>query len=123
MNLKAKDEKILKTLAPVKPEKFLECLSVVEYNLQTTPIETSRIIAPQEANFQLPNVFLKTRTVFKAEGILSNNEFSANWNDKLDQAIKFLDSIDLSPIDESKTEDLDSKILESLLCYRNGKSI
>lgn len=118
MNLNQKHEKFTKIISYTTPENFLESLTAIEYNLHQ-PAEESKSLAPNEANFQLPNVFLKTRNNFEIEKLLGKSNLEDNWNAKIDKAIEFLDRIELDQKEFEEPGVFDDKILETLIKYMN----
>lgn len=120
MNFKAKHEKIMKSLSNTNFENFIEKLSSIEYILETTSNTTEKALVPMEANFQLPNTFLKSRPNFKLENLFSNSNKENNWDEALDASIAFLDEIQFDMKIEKKSV-TDVELLERMICWRNGK--
>jgi len=118
MNFQAKHSKILKGISSASLENFLECVSSVEYTLQTCNPDLQKAIVPLEANFQIPNILLKTKKCFKVENLFAEKNLSADWNDRLDYAICFIDNIELECEEESQDLELDIKLLENLIRWR-----
>lgn len=120
MSLKEKHERIVKALSLTSLENFIESLSSIEYTLQSITSEPQRSVAPLEANFQIPNVFLKTKKSFKVEKLFLDGEAGGEWNESLDGAIEFLDGIKLCVTESNEADVPDGKLLEKMLMWRNG---
>lgn len=120
MSLKGKHERIVKILSSTTLENFIESLSSIEYGLQSFSPEPQESIVPLEANFQIPNVFLKTKKSFKVEKLFLEKELGGEWNQQLDRAIEFFDSIELGTPETNEAHSFDVKLLERLLEWRNG---
>lgn len=118
MNYRQKHEKLIQILSETSFENFLESLSAIEYNLFLNSNEDSKCIVPLKADFQLPNVFLKTRKNFKVEKIFSNLGLKANWNKEVDMALEILDTIDLNTDQDCRVVDTDEKLLEKMIKCR-----
>lgn len=121
MDFQAKHLKILKSIQMATLKNFLECLSSVEYTLETCNPALLKAIVPLEANFQLPNIFLKTKKAFKIENLFSDKNLAADWNDELATAILYIDNIELECSGNNKDPEVDILQLESMLKWRNGK--
>lgn len=120
MSLRSKHEKIAKILSFTSLENFIENLSSIEYTLQSLTQEPQESIVPLEANFQIPNVFLKTKKSFKVEKLFLEKELSGEWNDQLDKAIEFFSGIELDIPETDEAHKLDERLLERLLRWRNS---
>lgn len=123
MNYNTKHEKVAKIIARTTFENFIESLAAIEYNLCLPIQEPAKCLVPLEANFQLPNVFLKTKLNFKSDKILSNDAMKANWNTEIAKVCDFLENIELEVFEERKELMCDEKNLEELIKWRQGTNI
>lgn len=118
MNYRQKHENFVKTIQYAVPENFLESLSAIEYNLLHPSSEATKCLVPKEANFQLPNIFLKTRNSFAVEKLFGKSRRDDNFNAELDKIIDVLDQIEFKQPANLKNLLFDEKILEILIKYR-----
>lgn len=120
MDYKSKHGNITKIISRTTFENFIESLAAIEYNLSIPIQEPSKCLVPLEANFQLPNIFLKTKLNFKSDKILNNDSMKANWNKEIDKIVEFLDGIELEVEEEDEEVDCLEKELEEMIRWRQG---
>lgn len=121
MNYKNSHGKIVKCLESLTIQNCIENLSSLEYIMQNEVQDSQVALVPQEANFQLPNIFLKTKMNPKAEKLFSENKAFLDWDDSLEKAINFLLEIEIQMVSDSQNENIhDEKILEALIRSRFG---
>lgn len=121
MSLQAKHEKLQKEIASVSLDNFIEKLSSIEYLLQTSSTEPNKALVPQEPNFQLPNVFLKTKKLFKAENLFTDKSLIGNWNEQFDRIIKFIDNIKFDVEEKDLKIKNERNLIDEMIAWRNGK--
>lgn len=119
MNFSQKHERLAKIISYTTPENFLESLSAIEYSLLLPSSEEVMSLVPNEANFQLPNIFLKTRNNFEVEKLFGKSRPDDNWNSKIDKLIGLIDQIELKQDHPSENGDFDEKTLEVLIKHRH----
>lgn len=120
MSYTQRHDQITKIIEKTYPENLLESLSAIEYTLLHSTVEEGKALAPLEANFQLPNVFLRTRNSFDTERLFLNSRLENNWNAKLDRIIELLDQIEVEGAETQQEEPVDEKMLEKLIKWRSG---
>lgn len=125
MEFKKKLEKINKLLSFTNKNNFIEQLNNLEYNFNFEDNSNLAYI-PLEANFQLPNTFLKSAISNSVKHLFeSENSFQTNWNKQIDMAIEYFDFIefDTEITDENEDENY-SQMLKDLINERfNIKNI
>jgi len=119
MSFKQKHEKFARTIHYTIPENFLDSLSTMEYALLLSSSETPKCLVPNEANFQLPNIFLKTRSSSAVEKLFSKSRCEDNFNAELDAMIEFIDQIEFDRPPQPESNPLDEKTLEILIKHRH----
>lgn len=126
MNIKNKYEKTIKALLISQKDMWnlQEHISPLEISFQTEPITEQEVcIAPNEPNFQLPNVFLKSKKNPLCQKLIDTNASTTQWNKTLDEILALLDEIDfVNETTQIKSDKItvDSKILENILKIRYG---
>ncbi|KAM0679871.1 hypothetical protein GINT2_002043 [Glugoides intestinalis] len=123
MSYTQRHDQITKIIEKIYPENLLESLSAIEYTLVHSTVEEGKALAPLEANFQLPNSFLRTRNSFDTERLFVNNNLENNWNSRLDRLIELLDDIEIEGTLMSQEEPIDEKMLEKLIKWRSGSQV
>lgn len=118
MDYTQKHERIAKIISQTRLENLMESLSSIEYNLHQ-PIKVSKSVVPLEANFQFPEMFLKTLNSFEVEKIFGKSDHKDNWNVNLNEMIDFLDNIEFSGEVENEPLEYDEKTLQTLIKNRN----
>lgn len=118
---KNKHYKILKGVEKMNIQNFIEELSSIEYVLQNKIVEADAILVPQEANFQLPNTFLKTKIGNKVQSLFKDSPAAPDRDNNIDDAIEFLNEIEIQDIQEiNENECFNMQILEKLVRARFG---
>lgn len=120
MDHRSKHENIAKIISQTTLENFLESLSAVEYNMCHLVQEAPKCLVPLEANFQLPNVFLKTKLNFKSEKLLTGDAIKANWNSEVSKISDFLEEIELEEYEMKVEKECNEKGIEELIRWRYG---
>lgn len=119
--MKNKHSKILKILNSLTPPSLMEGLSHMEYILLNDPETQGLGLVPQEANFQLPNIFLKSKINSKVEKLLKETKKSLGWDSSLDAAIDFLGEVEVvDALEEDLNPEFSEEVLEELLKARHG---
>lgn len=120
MQERQKHEQIGRIVSQANPENFMESLSGIEYHLLQAPNEEQKSLVPTEANFQLPEIFLRIKNTFEIEKIFLKSRLENNWNHRLDKIIEKLNQIELEqPVTEKKSI-FDEKVLETMIRWRYG---
>ncbi|KAI5149064.1 hypothetical protein ENBRE01_0674 [Enteropsectra breve] len=78
------------------------------------------ICTANEANFQLPNVFLRTKENFKLETVFANNNEPVDWIDNVKELIDFINEIQFNapPRERKFSKEKQDKILTALLEFQ-----
>lgn len=119
MNYTQKHDKLARTIYYTTPENFLDSLSSIEYSLLLPPAETAKSLVPNEPNFQLPNVFLKTRSNFLVEKLFRRNRPEDDFSEEIGRLLKILDEIEVEQATPQEGNPFDEKVLEILIKYRH----
>lgn len=125
MEFKKKLEKINKLLSFTNKNNFIEQLNNLEYNFNFEDNSNLAYI-PLEANFQLPNTFLKSAISNSVKHLFeSENSFQTNWNKQIDMAIEYFDFIEFdTEITDENEDENNSQMLKDLINERfNIKNI
>lgn len=126
MNIKAKYNKVIKVLAIRQSElwNITRLILPLENSFKTEELTEDEVcIVPTEPNFQLPNVFLRTKKNPSYQKFIDANRSNVEWNQTVDEIVETLDEIDLgSPGGDVKTNkcSIDQGILEVVLRRRYG---
>lgn len=117
-----KHTNVLKTLLSANLDNFIESLSSIEYTLQTSQVQSNISLAPVVANFQIPNLLLKTKNTFKTEKVFSDKNSNIVSNINLQKVMSFIDNIEFEACLDKKNIIYDEELLKSLLKFHNGIS-
>ncbi|KAI4292519.1 hypothetical protein PAPHI01_1793 [Pancytospora philotis] len=121
MNYRIKHEKFAQSIAGAAKETLVDSLAAIEYCLQTQNGDELKFLVPREANFQLPNVFLRTRMDPGAEKLLAQHACRADWDSSIDALVEQLDEIEF---EDGAPEDSEiegrEELLESLIRVHSG---
>lgn len=122
MNYRAKHEKFAKTISTLTKDTLIDNLSSLEYAMLLPAEEEPRFWVPREANFQLPNVFLRTKIDPQAEKLLTQPGQNVDWKDNIDRLVGHLDDIQLEDEEGEESEEApeDEELLEALIKMRYG---
>ncbi|AFN83293.1 hypothetical protein EROM_070420 [Encephalitozoon romaleae SJ-2008] len=104
MSIKSKYNKVMKALTIRQNDLWLlpKLITPLENSFQSEAINDEEIcIVPCEANFQLPNIFLKTGLNPEYQKLIDTSGCSEDWNDIIEEAIEALEEIDLSSINHN----------------------
>ncbi|CAD25579.1 hypothetical protein [Encephalitozoon cuniculi GB-M1] len=99
MNIKSKYGKVIKALSIRQSDLWLvpRLMTPLENSFQTEAIDDEEVcIVPKEANFQLPNVFLRTGQNPEYQKLVDGGMPSSDWDDVIEETIEMLEEIDLS---------------------------
>lgn len=94
MNIEDKLEKIINIMQIDDIEQIPEVIKTLEtyYNLPLS--DSLSAFVPTEANFQLPNVFLRTKKLPECEKFILKNH-SSKLSLKFEEIIKFLEGVEI----------------------------
>ncbi|KAF7682946.1 hypothetical protein TCON_1841 [Astathelohania contejeani] len=128
MDLKNKLEKMEKILNFhfVDTPNFLDRLNALNTYLVSDLNDHTEALAPNEPNFQLPNVFLRTKKVAEFGKInqkLRHIEDAEGWNEIVDKYIKRFEDFEFYEpefSDEKNDEELGSDMVNELIKIRYG---
>lgn len=99
MNIKSKYNKVMKVLTIRQNDLWLvpRLITPLENSFQSEAINDEEIcIVPREANFQLPNIFLRTGVNPEYQKLIDTSGCNEDWNDIIEETIEALEEIDLS---------------------------
>jgi hypothetical protein len=104
---------------------FPEKVSALDLYTQMNEIDKIVAFVPAEANFQIPNVFLRTKKVPECEQFLKGNSTSlddrdllVSWNTKIDECLNILETFEISEWSagpENEIVKFDEKNVEKML--------
>lgn len=126
MNIKAKYNKAVKALTMHQSELWntVKMMLPLENSFQTEGVSDEEMcIVPTEPNFQLPNVFLRTRKSPGCQKVIDNNRSDVEWNQTIDGVVEFFEGIDLpGMVDGADVRKcvIDRKVLGEMLRRRYG---
>ncbi|ADM11805.1 uncharacterized protein Eint_070410 [Encephalitozoon intestinalis ATCC 50506] len=126
MNIKSKYDKVVKALSIRQVDLWAvpKLMTPLENSFQTEAIGDEEIcIVPKEANFQLPNIFLRTRLNPECQKLIDSSKSSENWNDIIEGVIEMLEEADLTTGEHSPTTrkcPVDQDTLNKLVFERYG---
>ena len=102
-------------------ENFLEKLNSLQLMTDLSIEEKATALIPQEANFQLPNIFLKSKINNKLENIFYQSKPLPDYSTSVDYAIDYLNEIIIEDVPDSNLEqEYDEKLLEQMVRMRFG---
>lgn len=99
MSIRARYEKIAKALGVRQQDLWHITRQILplENSFQTEPIADEEVcVVPAEPNFQLPNVFLRTKKNPACQKLVDSSRSDVEWNQTLDATLEALEEIDIS---------------------------
>lgn len=123
MSIKSKIDKLNRIISSQKStEQFIENLKPLElYFTDSVDNDSEQCIYPNEPNFQIPNVFLKTKKSSELKKFIKTNNGSADFSVAIDQILDDLENFDL--VESQSTEEkekVDEEVLQFLINNRKG---
>ena len=122
MNYKSKHSRLIRAVEGVNIKNCIEELAALEHILQAKTEEDNTVLMPLEANFQLPNVFLKTKINNKVQRLFDSCPSSPQNDLSLEEVIEFLSDIEIYDVPNIQIGCFDESILEDLIRFRFSTS-
>ncbi|EJW03898.1 hypothetical protein EDEG_01808 [Edhazardia aedis USNM 41457] len=115
MNISLQLEKMIDALniSPDEIDTFLTSISSLKLIMQQKHTGITSFVVPQQANFQLPDIFLRTKQIPECEKFMRENSKKISikeWNENIDNSLNIIaeyeleqeefDDEDISPFDD-----------------------
>ena len=111
-----KHERIAQCIDGAPMETFIEHLLALESILHVPAATMGDALVPAEANFQLPNVFLRTKANPKVERILEQRTPAVDMTAHINKVCDLLDELEWESVGRAEAD----KDLEALIRLRTG---
>lgn len=122
MSNESKLQKILSILnSPIDLEKYIEILESIDLVLNVNDDEKDYFICPEEANLQLPNVFLRQTKLLECKQFIKSKASSCmeeHFYENCREILDFLESVELQEpefMESRKKSDIDVDLLRELV--------
>jgi hypothetical protein len=125
MGIRGRYDKLIKSLSAPQQEVwgFTKHMISYEMSFQADPVDDEEVcIAPGEPNFQLPNVFLRSRKSAGCQRFIDANKSAVNWNESIEAVLNAFDEMDFgrAPGVRTRKMPVNEEVLESLIRRRYG---
>lgn len=111
MNIESKLEKLINIMQTENIDRIPEILKTLETYYNTPVTDVLCAIVPKQANFQLPNIFLRTKMMPECEKFLSKHNGNAS-KIKFMEIMKILEGVEIESEDFSSAGDLNECDME-----------
>ncbi|EOB14454.1 hypothetical protein NBO_27g0011 [Nosema bombycis CQ1] len=122
MSLKARIEKINRIITAQKSTTdIIENLKPLEH-LITEGLDNDQesCLYPNEPNFQLPNVFLKTKISSELKNYIKSNDGVSNFTTSIDLVLDKLESFELFETEINLKDTIEDEVLNFIVANREG---
>ncbi|KAF9764364.1 hypothetical protein NGRA_0620 [Nosema granulosis] len=123
MSIKSKMDKLNRIITSQTSTKhFIENMKPLEiYFTESDDNNVDQCFYPNEPNFQIPNVFLRTKTSSEIKKFIKSNNGKSDFSSSIDQILDDLESFDLiEEREEQDKERIEDEILNLLINNRKG---
>ncbi|KAH9411920.1 hypothetical protein HK407_02g03650 [Ordospora pajunii] len=125
MNMKSKYSKVIKTLSICQEDIWsaLKMLAPLENSFHTETVnDEEACIVPNEANFQLPNVFLRTAPNPGYQKLVNCSVDAVEWNKTVDEVAEMFEEMEIVSTTEVMVQrcPVVQDVLKRMMCERYG---
>jgi hypothetical protein len=126
MGIESRYDKLIKSLSIHQPDVWdlTKHITSYEMSFQTDAINDEEVcIVPSEPDFQLPNVFLRSRKSVECQRFIDANRSTTNWNESIEVILSAFDEMDFSgaPGIHARRMMVNEEVLEKLIRKRYGR--
>ncbi len=125
MNMKSKYNKVIKTLSICQEDIWsaLKMIVPLEKSFHTETVDDEEVcVVPNEANFQLPNVFLRTAPNPGYQKLINCNVNAVEWNKVVDEVLEMFEEMEIVSVPELLAQrcPIQQDVLKRMVSERYG---
>lgn len=123
MSIKSKMDKLNRIISSQKStDQFVENMKPLElYFTDSVDNDSEQCIYPNEPNFQIPNIFLKTKMSSELKKFIKTNNGNSDFSTAIDKILDDLESFELSDSQNAEEkEKVKDEVLYFLINNRKG---